>query len=315
MPTATDNSSRRPRFRRPLMRVSLQLTLRDFDILRAVATHRFLNSQQIARLVVGADKKIIERAGQLYYAGYLERPPAQLEYYRAGGGSTPIVYGIANRGAQVLIERDGREQTDVDWSRKNTHATRRFILHTLAVADVAVAALEATSADARYSLQQGDALMQLMPSATRAMAKPLKWRVKVKHRDQPLLEVGVVPDFAFALVYADGSRRCFVVEADRGTMPVERETLKQTSILKKLLAYETGRKQRLHEKQFGWKNFRVLLVTNTAERAANIRAAILRYPVLKGSPLFLVSDVAALAAGNILTQVWQDAHGTTHDLV
>src|ERR1700731_4423381 len=114
MPTATATSSRRPRFERPLERPTLQITPRDIEIFRAVTTHRFLRSAHFAQLIDGAAKKIIERVGQLYYAGYLERPPAQLEYYRAGGGSSPIVYAIANRGAQVLIDHDGREAADVD---------------------------------------------------------------------------------------------------------------------------------------------------------------------------------------------------------
>jgi hypothetical protein len=315
MPTAIETQSRRPRFQRTLDRPTLQLTPRDIEILRAVTTHRFLRSASIALLIDGPAKKIIERVGQLYYAGYLERPPAQLEYYRAGGGSSCIVYAIANRGAQVLIEHDGREAADVDWSRKNTQATRRFILHTLAVADVAVALALATREQPTFSLQHLNQLIALMPPATRALRQPLKWRVKVKHNNQPLVEVGVVPDLAFAVTYEDGGRRCFLVECDRGTMPVERETLKQTSIVKKLLAYETGRKQRLHHKQFSWQNFRVLVITNTPERAANIRAAIMRNPTLKASPLFLVADKPNLDIADILKHHWLDAYGKTHTLV
>ena len=42
-------------------------------------------------------------------------------------------------------------------------------------------------------------------------------------------EIGVVPDFAFGLTLADGSRRNFLVEIDRGTMPVVRSRLLQRS--------------------------------------------------------------------------------------
>lgn len=315
MPTATAPHARRPRFERPLARPTLQLTPRDIAILRAVATHRFLRSGHFPQLIAGAAKKIIERLGELYYAGYLERPPAQLEYYRPGGGSSRLVYALANRGAKVLIDHQGREDAGVDWSRKNTQATRRFILHTLAVADVAVALACATRKDPRFTLQDQNHLVALMPPATRAMQKPLKWRVKVKHKEQPPSEVGVVPDFAFAVAYPDTTRRCFLVECDRGTMPVERATLKQTSIIKKLLAYETGRKQGLHEKQFSWKNFRVLIITNTPERAVNIRAAILRNSLLKASPLFLITHQAALTGADILRHAWRDANDNEHDLV
>ena len=64
-----------------------------------------------------------------------------------------------------------------------------------------------------------------------------------------------------------------------------------------------------------WKNFRVLIITNTSERAANIRAAILRNPVLEASPLFLVSDKPSLHASDILKHAWLDAHGKSHALI
>jgi hypothetical protein len=49
------------------------------------------------------------------------------------------------------------------------------------------------------------------------------------------------------------------------------------------LAYETARKHRLHERQLGWKNFRVPIVVPNPKRAANIRAMLNRTPALKGS--------------------------------
>jgi len=33
-------------------------------------------------------------------------------------------------------------------------------------------------------------------------------------------EIGLVPDLVFGLAVPDGSRHCFMVEIDRGTMPI-----------------------------------------------------------------------------------------------
>jgi hypothetical protein len=106
-------------------------------------------------------------------------------------------------------------------------------------------------------------------------------------------EIGVTPEYVFALILPDGRRRPFVVECDRGTMPIERATLAQTSMLRKFLAYEAGRVQRVHELRFGWKNFRVLVITNSQERASNICGLIERTPEAKGASIFLLADKEA----------------------
>jgi hypothetical protein len=44
--------------------------------------------------------------------------------------------------------------------------------------------------------------------------------------------IGVVPDYAFSLDFTKARHRVFfLAKVDRGTMPVERYDLKQTSIL------------------------------------------------------------------------------------
>src|SRR5262245_22831922 len=114
MPTMTlAPATRSPRFRRPETPTPLHRTDRDLDIIRTIAQLRFATATHVARVIGGSEKKIIERTGQLYYSGYLDRPPAQVDYYRAGGGSSPIVYALAKDGARVLIEKDGREDADV----------------------------------------------------------------------------------------------------------------------------------------------------------------------------------------------------------
>jgi hypothetical protein len=50
--------------------------------------------------------------------------------------------------------------------------------------------------------------------------------------------IGIEPDSAFSLGFpAAGRRAYFLVEIDRGTMPVERSDITQSSMLRKFLAY------------------------------------------------------------------------------
>jgi hypothetical protein len=306
--------TRRPRFRRATEAPAFQLTERDLEIVRQVAAHRFLRSTHISRLLNASHKKILERLAPLYHAGYLDRPRAQLEYHVRGGGSAPLVYALGNRGARLLIERDGFENTDIDWAYKNQQAGRQFILHTLAIADVRVGLATACRARNGLGLRQPAQLLDTLPEQTRADRSPWAMRVRVQH-DGAVHDIGLVPDYVFALILPDGRRRPFVVECDRGTMPVERSTLAQTSMLRKFLAYEGARQQGLHTTRYGWLNFRVLIVTSSPDRATTMQSVIRRASSLKTSPLFLFADHAALMQNDVLSHPWQDSSGKAHSLI
>jgi hypothetical protein len=65
-----------------------------------------------------------------------------------------------------------------------------------------------------------------------------------------------------------------MVEIDRGTMPISRSDLRQTSIERKMLAYLTAHANKQHESQFGWKAFRVLTVTTDHQRMHSMIEAL-----------------------------------------
>ncbi|MBW5440784.1 hypothetical protein FXB41_40410 [Bradyrhizobium canariense] len=65
-------------------------------------------------------------------------------------------------------------------------------------------------------------------------------------------------------------RRCFMVEIDRGTMPISRPDFRQTSFQRKMQAYLAAHAQGQHTQQFGWKTFRVLVVTTDQQRAQSM---------------------------------------------
>src|ERR1700728_4384896 len=106
---------RRPRFARAATPPSFQITDRDAEIVRQVARHRFLRSTHISQLLNAPHKKILERLSPLYHAGYLDRPRAQLEYHVRGGGSAALVYALGDRGASLLVARDGCDNPQINW--------------------------------------------------------------------------------------------------------------------------------------------------------------------------------------------------------
>lgn len=95
-------------------------------------------------------------------------------------------------------------------------------------------------------------------------------------------------------------------EVDRATMPIRRRSLRQTSFLRKLLAYYETWLQKLHTQVYGIKSFRVLTVTTSADRLTNILAANREATDGKGSRMFLFVDQSTLAAANPLTALWRN---------
>src|SRR6266436_4989108 len=126
---------RRPRFRRAAEPPPFRLTDDDVEIVRVGARYRLIRSTHIAALVGRSLDRTNDRLMRLFHAGYLDRPRAQLDYYPTSG-SGPMVYALADRGARLLIERDGIDFANVEWTRKNREAGRPFIEHQLEIADL-----------------------------------------------------------------------------------------------------------------------------------------------------------------------------------
>ncbi len=142
---AIEKPQRRPRFRRASEPPAFRLTDDDVVIIRQLAQHRFLRSTHLALLVGRSLDRTNRRLSRLFHAGYIDRPRAQLDYYPTAG-SAPMAYALADRGARLLIECDGIEFANVEWSRKNRKAGRPFIEHQLEIMDFYVSLQQAASA-------------------------------------------------------------------------------------------------------------------------------------------------------------------------
>jgi hypothetical protein len=81
--------------------------------------------------------------------------------------------------------------------------------------------------------------------------------------------------------------------------------------------YLAGHAAKLHERQFGWKNFRVLTVTTDPNRIDTMMTALrqLRVPDSRGPALFLFSTFDALQPSDPLAYQWQDGSGRAVQLI
>ena len=109
----------------------------------------------------------------------------------------------------------------VDWTEKNKRAGAIFIEHTLEVADFMTGLELACRTRGDVELMREHDILALAPEETRTAREPLRWKV-----DKPVMgrreTFSVVPDGLFGLVFPDETAAYFVLEVDRGTIPLLR---------------------------------------------------------------------------------------------
>ena len=237
-------SVRRPRFRRAAAPPPFRLTEDDVEIVRVVARHRLTRLTHIAALVGRSLDRTNDRLLRLFHAGYIDRPRAQLDYYPTFG-SAPMIYALADRGVRLLREWDGVKFRNPEWSRKNREATRPFIEHQIEIVDFGVGVQRAVRERSDIMLISADDMVAAAPRGLPA-ANPFSLQAKLSDRGIAR-ETAIVPDIVFGLQLADGSRRNFMVEIDRGTMPVRRSDPEQTSIERKMRVYLTAHTAKLQQ--------------------------------------------------------------------
>ncbi len=143
------------------------------------------------------------------------------------------------------------------------------------------------------------------------------WKTRIR-RGREERSVWIEPDQMFGLSFRDKRpTQFYFLECDRGTMPVERKNLSQTSFLRKFLSYADTRKRGLHTKTYGLSNFTVLTVAPTARRMHNLIDAHQRHTKGAVHPnLFLFIDRSSLLRSrNVFALPWVNGNGKQVRLV
>ena len=91
-------------------------------------------------------------------------------------------------------------------------------------------------------------------------------------------------------------------------MPIARSDFSQTSIQRKMRAYLAVHASRLHERQFGWKAFRVLTVTTDEARVRSMldAARAVSHSGGPGASLFWFTTREQIRAADALGAIWRD---------
>ncbi len=300
-----------------------RMTRRDLMILERVAEFRFLTSEQIMRLVPALSgetaKQIPERLKRLWLLQYLDRPRAQLQYYRAGGGSDKLVYALGNEGAKLLSERSGIPIHKLNWTLKNNRVGQLNIQHTVNIAEMLSKAESECAGRTDIGFIKSAQLTTESPIATQKMEKPHKIAGTVNFAGRTF-KLAIHPDAVFALEFkTEDERSHFFYEDDRGTMPVARKLssmradVRQRSLLEKFLCYAQGWKDGHVQTRYGWDHFRVIVMTTSPERVermVDVAQEVAKDRNLAGCRgLFLFGETASFSQSSLLQYTFINGKG------
>ncbi|MEO1703701.1 MAG: replication-relaxation family protein [Pseudomonadota bacterium] len=267
---------KRSRFKRATATTEIELTERDTAILLALEKYRFLTTEHLMVLAETDSKQSLNRRlRRLFDAKYVDRPRAQM-HAMAYGEKRPMVYALGNAGADLLSNRFQMRLPDIYWTEKNRRIKEKFIEHTLGIADFMVAMEQACKEAGNIQIITRDDILTNAPERTRRAKHPFRWQTRVSFNGERH-EIAIVPDEVFGLHYLEKpegkNRAYFFVEIDRGTMPITRRDIRQTSFARKLMSYADTYERKLHTERFGIKNFRALTLTTSQARINTMQHA------------------------------------------
>jgi len=299
---------RRRFFERPEEPRPMRVTPRDLELLRNIARLRLASAAQLAALDGGSAQNVSRALLALFENGYVERPVAQVASRLLYEGSRPTIYGLTRKGAG-LLRQHGEEvrRRLLDGIDKERGAGWRFIEHTVSIAEFWVSLeLAARNREDLRVLERSE-ILEDAPKSKRDRLVRLEASIRI---GGVLKRNSVVPDALFGLRLNDERESFFMLEIDRGEMPVERfKNTQRTYFSKKMLTYYEANRQQRHIHDLGIDNFRVLTVTTDRRRVEKMLASLDMITEGKGSNIFLFVDQATLADSNPLAVKWLSGKG------
>jgi hypothetical protein len=300
------------RFSRSDKAKPIALTVRDLNLLANVARHRFLTSAQLAAMDGGSPQNVVRSLRLLFDHRYLDRPASHLVMVPLQG-TRPLVYAVGQRGARALRAHGHLVDDRADWTEKNKRAGAVFVEHTLEIAEFMVRLELECRAHDQVEFVGEQLIIAGSPQATRQAREPLRWEVERIERGRKVA-LSVVPDGLFALKFADGTASYFLLEIDRGTIPIKRTDTAGSAAWRKNIAYKLatyfeGWQAERHVQQFGVKQVRVLLLTSSEARMKHMLSALHELTGDRGTAFFLFGHREMLQSAGPLDIEWINGRG------
>lgn len=296
---------------------AIRLTHRDKDIILALHCYRFLTTQHLQKLT-GTESRwgMNSRLRLLYDHKYVDRPHAQKALY-SHSDKRPVIYALGNKGLEFVKGRYSLFKTSKQYqTEKNRRVRERYIEHTLGISDFMVSIEMMCRNSERYELIEPQMILNRSLVQTQRSRYPFRWKTRIKHSGESY-EIAIAPDYVFGIKDREkNTERFYFVEIDRGTMPVTRRDMSQTSFQRKILSYADTYERGLVKRRFGMNGFQVLTVTTSEAKIKAIQDAIAN---LTNKPFsantFLFSTKGGDQAHFPFYSNWQNSKGNPSDII
>ena len=294
----------------------IELTERDKVILLSLYKYRFLSTDHLQALTDTQSRwGMNKRLRLLYDHKYIDKPKAQRALF-SHAEKRPTIYALGNKGADTLAHQFNIPMPQsVYWTEKNRRVREKHIEHTLGISDFMVSVEMACKKVGNIRLMDRDEILARSPKQTKRVEYPFRWKTNIMHGGQRH-QIAIVPDYVFGLHYEDKpngkNRSFFFVEIDRGTMPIVRRDIKQTSFLRKMQSYEDSWKNKLPKQRFDINAFRVLTLTTSNDR---IQTMVEAYKTELNQVPAGVFLFAVKSADLVTKRIWVNAAGKQADLI
>jgi hypothetical protein len=275
------------------------VTERDIQVLLDVYKYRYLSVSQIQRLHFPSLQTTYRRLRALATLGYLVgfKAPTMTEH----------LYYLGPQGGSSVAAVLGMEPEDLKWKDiSRPPKDYYFLRHFLKVTDFRIGLTEACG-------PAGVNLLGFIPeyygqkTQNGGLAKYIKDFVcDLKGSGEAISHT---PDAVFALE-KNGTPALFFLEIDRGTEVITDETHGVLKAIRFYLNYLLSGKYSRYAADFSvpaFRGFRALLVTTSAQRVANIRAATAVLPFEDKAKRFIWLATDEQLSGAVFEAIWQAA--------
>jgi hypothetical protein len=287
-----------------IMPQGLRIDDRKLDMLEQLKKYDLLTTQQVALLDGGSEQMVSRILHRLLLSGHIIRPYGQRQSFY--DKQEPWIYGLANPGADKLAEKRGIPRGKLDWTKKNRVAKGNY-KHKVLLNELRVRFEVDTRDRPEISYVEGAALMPQFATPTKTL------RVPVMDGDKAY-EDGVSPDEFGRLIFHREPKphnfATFFIEADRATETNDTDRPIEVYLYRTMLAYYFTYMLGIHTELFGFKEFRVPILTTSPKRVENLIEVNKRFNNGEGSELFLFTDRASLRASpHVLEHQWINGRG------
>ena len=247
----------------------MRLVGRDFDILLALHTARYLTTQQIERLVWrasrggtwGRTKACQQRLRRLVDYGLIRRIEQPV---KRGERPLPYIYALDRKGADLLVAEMGIEPSELDWRPKAQEENYPFLEHLLTTTDVHIALQLGCEAS-------GVLLADWMDEKELKSAHNVDY-VTLTSPSGGQSRAAVVPDGYFKLCREE---KCglFFLEVDLKTVTIAPTVWERRGWMRRIRAYVEYFRSEAYRSKYGTRRARLVTVTSSTLRLQNLKKA------------------------------------------